>query len=68
MTTKKSSAHARRTSLPIETVERRIYFIREQKVMLDSDLAQLYEVSTRILNQAVKRNISLASPKILCSS
>ena len=34
-----------------------IYEIRGQKVMLDSDLAQLYEVELRALNQAVKRNI-----------
>ena len=34
-----------------------IYVIRGQKVMLDSDLARLYEVETRVLNQAVKRNI-----------
>lgn len=34
-----------------------IYFIRGQKVMLDSDLARIYGVETRILNQAVKRNI-----------
>ena len=35
----------------------RIHFIREQKVMLDRDLAELYGVETRILNQAVRRNI-----------
>jgi hypothetical protein len=35
----------------------RIYFIRDQKVMLDRDLAELYGVDTRILNQAVRRNI-----------
>jgi hypothetical protein len=34
----------------------RIYFIRDQKVMLDRDLAELYGVETKILNQAVKRN------------
>ena len=34
-----------------------IYTIREQKVMLDSDLAKLYKVETKVLNQAVKRNI-----------
>jgi hypothetical protein len=34
-----------------------IYVIRGQKVILDSDLAELYEVETRSLNQAVKRNI-----------
>lgn len=35
-----------------------IYVIRDQKVMLDKDLAELYEVETKVLNQAVKRNIS----------
>ena len=34
-----------------------IYIIRGQKVMVDSDLADLYEVETKVLNQAVKRNI-----------
>ena len=36
----------------------KIYIIRNQKVMLDRDLASLYGVETRVLNQAVKRNIS----------
>jgi hypothetical protein len=40
-----------------ETIERKIYFVRVQKVMLDRDLAQLYGVETRVLNQAVRRNI-----------
>ncbi len=43
--------------IPIERVASRIYLIRDQKVMLDSDLAELYEVETRVLVQAVKRNI-----------
>ena len=34
----------------------KIYLIRGEKVMLDRDLAKLYEVETRILNQAVRRN------------
>jgi len=38
-------------------IEKMIYIIRGKKVMLDSDLAKLYEVNTRTLNQAVKRNI-----------
>jgi len=40
-----------------EKIIRKIYVIREQKVMLDFDLADLYEVETRSLNQAVKRNL-----------
>lgn len=43
-------------SVPVETIERRILFLRGQKVMLDSDLATLYGVATKVLNQAVKRN------------
>ncbi len=43
-------------------IESKIYLIRNQKVMLDSDLAFLYEVSTRTLNQAVRRNIERFPP------
>jgi hypothetical protein len=42
--------------LIIQPIENKIYFIRNQKVMLDSDLAEIYGVETRVLNQAVKRN------------
>jgi len=42
--------------VPLEQIQRRIYIIRKEKVLLDSDLADLYEVSTRALIQAVKRN------------
>ena len=42
--------------VPIHLVERRIYVIRGQKVMLDADLAVLYRVPTKSLNLAVKRN------------
>ncbi|WP_255673683.1 ORF6N domain-containing protein [Flavobacterium sp. JAS] len=41
-----------------ETISNKIYFIRNQKVMLDSDLASLYEVETKRLNEQVKRNLS----------
>lgn len=43
--------------VPIEVIENRIFVIREQRVMLDSDLARLYGVETYRLNEAVKRNI-----------
>jgi len=43
--------------IPIERVEQAIYLIRGQKVMLDRDLAGLYGVETKVMNQAVKRNI-----------
>ena len=47
---------ADRITIPLERIERVIYFIRGEKVMLDSDLAELYEVQTKALNQAVRRN------------
>ena len=40
----------------IQFIQNRIYEIRGERVMLDFDLAQLYEVETKALNQAVKRN------------
>lgn len=43
--------------IPDEVVERKIYVVRGQKVMLDRDLANLYGVDTRRLNEQVKRNI-----------
>lgn len=43
--------------IPDETIIRKIYVLRGQKVMLDRDLAELYGVETKVLNQAVKRNI-----------
>jgi len=42
--------------IPVEQIERTILLIRGSKVMLDRDLAELYEVSTKALNQAVRRN------------
>ena len=39
-----------------ESIETRILTIRGQRVMLDADLAELYGVETKVLNQAVKRN------------
>jgi hypothetical protein len=41
-----------------ESIKNKIYNIRGYQVMLDRDLATLYGVKTRILNQAVKRNIN----------
>jgi len=43
--------------VPVEVISSKIYLIRGIKVMLDRDLDELYEVETRVLNQAVKRNI-----------
>jgi len=41
----------------VELIERRIYLIRGQKVMLDVDLAELYQVETRALTQGVRRDL-----------
>ncbi len=43
--------------IPVEIIERKIYLIRGHKVLLDRDLAELYGVETRVLNQAVRRNL-----------
>ena len=43
--------------VPVELIEKRIYLIRGHKVMIDRELAQLYGVETRVLNQAVRRNM-----------
>jgi len=43
--------------IPISKIEQRILLIRGQRVILDADLAMLYGVSTRVLNQAVRRNL-----------
>ncbi len=43
--------------IPVERIEKRIFFLRGQKVMLSTDLAELYQVEPRILVQTVKRNI-----------
>lgn len=43
--------------IPHEVIERRIFLIRGQRVMIDRDLAKLYEVETKYLNRQVKRNI-----------
>jgi len=51
-----SSSSADKLSVHAELIDRRIYIVRGKKVMLDSDLAELYQVETRVLNQAVRRN------------
>ncbi len=44
--------------IPVEAIERRILLIRGQKVMIDADLAEVYSVQTKRLNEQVKRNIA----------
>ena len=46
-----------KSSVPAERIEQAILLIRGKKVMLDRDLAELYGVEIRVLNQAVHRNI-----------
>ncbi|HEY3104638.1 MAG TPA: ORF6N domain-containing protein [Pyrinomonadaceae bacterium] len=58
-----SSKHS--SLIPIEKIERAIYFIRGEKVMLDRDLAVLYGVETKMLNRAVKRNLKRFPPDFM---
>jgi hypothetical protein len=51
--------------IPIERIADLIFVFREQKVMLDSDLARLYGVSTGHLNRAVKRNAGRFPPDFM---
>ena len=52
----KSQTVTTNLAIPAERIERRILLVRGQKVMLDADLAELYGVETKALNQAVRRN------------
>jgi hypothetical protein len=47
--------------LPDESIMSKIWFVRNEKVMLDRDLAELYEVDTKVLKQAVRRNLDIFS-------
>ncbi len=49
---------AKNILIPEETIQSKILLIRGQKVLLDKDIAELYGVETKILNQAVKRNLN----------
>ena len=49
----------------LEIINNKIYVIRNQRVMLDFDLAFLYQIETKVLKQAVRRNIERFQ-KILC--
>ena len=53
----KTISPADRLAVQVHVIERRIYLVRGQRVMLDSELAELYQVETRALVQSVKRNI-----------
>ena len=51
--------------IPVETIVSKIIFLRNEKVLLDRDLAELYGVETRVLNQAVSRNIKRFPPDFM---
>lgn len=51
--------------IPLERIERRILFIRGEKVIIDADLAELYNVTTKRLNEQVKRNADRFPPDFM---
>jgi hypothetical protein len=51
-----ATSSASKLLVPVSIIEQRIYLIRDKKVMLSNDLAELYQVEVRTLVQAVKRN------------
>jgi hypothetical protein len=53
------------TLVPLERIERSILLLRGEKVMLDADLAEIYGVATKVLNQAVKRNARRFPPDFM---
>ena len=63
--TARAVSSKRSSLIPIEKIERAIYFIRGEKVMLDRDLAALYGVETKMLNRAVKRNLRRFPPDFM---
>lgn len=65
MTEEIVGAHSSAISVPTERIERSILLIHGQKVMLDRDLAELYGVETRVLNQAVRRNVRRFPPDFM---
>lgn len=52
--------------VPIERIEKRIFVVRGQEVMLDNDLAELYGVPTKHLNEQVRRNIRRFPADFMC--
>src|SRR6266404_1146282 len=65
MSQKKTQPTSDELAVPAELIQRRIYVIRGHRVMLDSDLADLYGVPTKALNQAVKRNLDRFPPDFM---
>lgn len=54
-----------REVVPVLTLEKRIFILRGQAVLLDRDLAELYGVTTKAINQAVRRNVARFPPDFL---
>ncbi len=52
-------------TVPVERIERAIFVIRGERVMLDRDLASLYGVSTKVFNQAVNRHKNTFPPDFM---
>jgi len=52
-------------SVPVEVIKGKIFLIRGQKVLLDSDLAEMYGVDTKRLNEQVRRNITRFPPDFM---
>jgi len=61
----KKNKPTRKSLIPAKRIERSILLIRGEKVMLDRDLAELYEVETRVLVQAIKRNLERFPPDFM---
>ena len=54
---KRTAIFMGKKNMELDVIRNKIYEIRGQRVMLDRDLAQLYGVETKVLNQAVRRNL-----------
>ena len=61
----KKLSRRERLLAPVHLIDRRIYLIRGQKVMIDGDLAELYQVLTKNLNLAVRRNAQRFPPDFM---
>jgi hypothetical protein len=62
---KKSTSRPKQQPIPIEVIEGRIVILRGRRVLIDRDLAELYCVETRVLNQAVNRNLARFPPDFM---
>src|SRR5580658_1332252 len=63
--TRRQSKVATTKAIPAKFIERKILLVRGQEVMLDSDLANMYQVATGVLNQSVSRNLDRFPPDFM---